>query len=68
MQGYHDTGGGFIGIPATVLTWLSFVNLIKLTPTLQFVVTVLSLLWLIIQISGWAVKKYKETKKKYAKK
>lgn len=67
MQGYNDTGG-FIGIPATILTWLSFINLIKLTPTLQFIVSILSLLWLVIQISGWASKKFKELKRKYAKK
>lgn len=67
MQGQYDTGG-VIGIPATILTWLSFINLIKLTPTLQFLVTVLSLLWLVIQITGWASKKYNEVKKRHAKK
>ena len=67
MQGHQDTGG-FIGVPATILTWLSFVNLIKLTPALQFVVTVLSLVWLVIQISAWSIKKYKEITNKYAKK
>lgn len=67
MQGNTDTGG-VIGIPATVLTWLNFINLIQLTPTLQFIVTLLSLIWLIIQISGWGSKKLKELKRKYAKK
>jgi hypothetical protein len=67
MQGHNDTGG-IIGIPATVITWLSFINVLKLTPIFQFLVTVLSLLWLVIQISSWASKKYKEVKSKYAKK
>lgn len=67
MQSNTDTGG-VIGIPATVITWLNFVNLIKLTPALQFIVTLLSLVWLIIQISGWASKKSKELKRKYGKK
>jgi len=67
MQGYNDTGG-YIGIPATILTWLSYINLIKLTPTVQFIVSILSLLWLVIQISGWISKKFKELKRKYVKK
>lgn len=70
MQGHNDFSGsgGFIGIPATILTWLNFIKLVELTPMLQFCVTTLSLVWLVIQISSWANKTLKALKKKYAKK
>lgn len=51
--------GGFIGIPATVLTWLNYMSIMKLTPILQFFVTLLSFVWLVIQIGGWVAKKLK---------
>ena len=52
--------GGFIGIPATVLTWLNYMSIMKLTPMLQFFVTLLSFVWLVIQIGGWVSKKLKK--------
>ena len=70
MQDHSDIAGtgGFIGIPATVLTWLNLMKLVEMTPVLQFCVTALSFIWLVIQITGWANKRIKELKKRYAKK
>jgi hypothetical protein len=51
---------GFVGIPATVLTWLNYMSIMKLTPILQFFVTLLSFVWLCIQIGGWVSKKLKK--------
>jgi uncharacterized membrane protein YcgQ (UPF0703/DUF1980 family) len=50
---------GFVGIPATVLTWLNYMSIMKLTPILQFFVTLLSFVWLVIQIGGWVNKRLK---------
>lgn len=52
--------GGFIGIPATILTWLNYMSIMKLTPILQFFVTLLSFVWLCIQIGAWINKKLKK--------
>lgn len=51
---------GVVGIPATILTWLNYMNIMALTPVLQFLVTFLSLVWLCIQIGGWISKKLKK--------
>lgn len=51
---------GVVGIPATILTWLNYMNIMALTPILQFLVTFLSLVWLCIQIGGWISKKLKK--------
>lgn len=51
---------GVIGVPATILTWLNYMNIMAMTPVLQFFVTFLSLVWLCIQIGGWLYKKLKK--------
>lgn len=48
----------YIGIPATILTWLSYMNIMALTPVFQFIVTILSFVWLCIQIGGWIQKTF----------
>ena len=50
---------GIIGVPATILTWLNYMNIMTMTPVLQFLVTLLSFVWLVIQIGGWVSKKLK---------
>jgi hypothetical protein len=51
---------GMVGVPATILTWLNYMNIMTMTPVLQFLVTLLSLVWLCIQIGGWVSKKLKK--------
>ena len=51
---------GIVGVPATILTWLNYMNIMAMTPVLQFFVTFLSLVWLCIQIGGWVHKKLKK--------
>lgn len=50
---------GVVGVPATILTWLNYMNIMTMTPVLQFLVTLLSFVWLCIQIGGWVSKKLK---------
>lgn len=63
MHGDVSNQGSLIGVPATILTWLSYMNIMKLTPIFQFIVTLLSLVWLMIQIGSWARKNLKIFKK-----
>jgi hypothetical protein len=58
-QGVSEASG-MIGVPATILTWLNYMNIMTMTPVLQFLVTLLSLVWLVIQIGGWVSKKLKK--------
>lgn len=51
---------GMVGVPATILTWLNYMNIMTMTPLLQFLVTLLSFVWLVIQIGGWVSKKLKK--------
>ena len=51
---------GIVGVPATILTWLNYMNIMTMTPVLQFLVTLLSFVWLVIQIGGWVSKKLKK--------
>lgn len=51
-----------VGIPSTIITWLSMINLIKINPFMQFVVSLMSILWLSMQIYSFAKKH--TTKKK----
>jgi hypothetical protein len=58
-QGLSEASG-MVGVPATILTWLNYMNIMTMTPVLQFLVTLLSLVWLVIQIGGWVSKKLKK--------
>ena len=60
MSHEMSEASGVVGIPATILTWLNYMNIMALTPVLQFLVTFLSLVWLCIQIGGWISKKLKK--------
>jgi hypothetical protein len=63
MNGDLSYQGSAVGIPATIVTWLSYMNIMKLTPFFQFLVSILSLVWLVIQIVSWAKKNLKMFKK-----
>ena len=52
----------FVGIPATVLSWLSIFEIVKINPMLDFLVSLFSITWLSIQIFGWIEKRIKSKK------
>lgn len=49
-----------IGVTATVVSWMSMMNVIKITPLLQFFVSILSLVWLTLQIYSFSKKHFKK--------
>jgi p-aminobenzoyl-glutamate transporter AbgT len=56
----------FLGIPSTILSWLAFFNLVSISPILNGLVSIMSLVWLSMQIYGWVekrIKAYKNGKK-----
>jgi hypothetical protein len=52
----------FVGIPATVLSWLSIFEVLNINPMLDFLVSLFSITWLSIQIFGWVEKRIKAKK------
>jgi hypothetical protein len=50
----------FVGAPATILTWLSILELIKINPMADLLIKCLSLVWLCMQIYGWVEKRKKD--------
>jgi hypothetical protein len=47
----------FVGAPATIFTWLSILELIKINPMADLLIKCLSLIWLCMQIYGWVEKR-----------
>lgn len=56
----HDMD--FVGVPATILSWLSLFEVVKMNPMLDFAVSVFSIAWLAIQIFSWVEKRIKSKK------
>jgi hypothetical protein len=56
----HDMD--FVGVPATILSWLSLFEVVKMNPMLDFTVSVFSIAWLSIQIFSWIEKRIKSNK------
>ncbi len=56
----HFDDINFVGAPATILTWLSILELIKINPMADLLIKCLSLVWLCMQIYGWIEKRKKE--------
>jgi hypothetical protein len=48
-----------VGFPATVVTWLSLLNIVTVTPMVTFVASSMSIVWLSMQIYGWVEKRIK---------
>jgi hypothetical protein len=48
-----------VGFPATVVTWLSLLNIVSVTPMVTFVASSMSIVWLSMQIYGWVEKRIK---------
>lgn len=51
-----------VGAPATILTWLSMLELITMNPMADLFIKALSLVWLSMQIYGWIEKRIKDKK------
>lgn len=50
----------FVGAPATIFTWLSILEFVKIDPMADLLIKCLSLVWLCLQIYGWIDKRKKE--------
>jgi hypothetical protein len=46
-----------LGFPSTVMTWLVVFDLVKINPLVTFIVSIMSLVWLSLQIYGWFEKR-----------
>ena len=53
---------GVIGLPATIITWLTMLDIMTLTPIATLVASSLSTIWLSLQIYGWIEKRIKNKK------
>ena len=51
-----------VGIPSTIITWLSIFEVINMDPVLSIVIKLFSLVWLSMQIYGWVEKRIKDNK------
>lgn len=51
-----------VGFPATVVTWLSLLNIVTVTPMVTLVASSMSIVWLSLQIYGWVEKRMKNGK------
>lgn len=51
-----------VGIASTVISWLSFMDVVKVSPYTQLIVNILSMVWLSMQIYNFV--KMKVIKKK----
>ena len=51
-----------VGLASTAISWLSFIDLVKVSPYTQLVVNILSIIWLSLQIYNFV--KTKVLKKK----
>jgi hypothetical protein len=53
-----------LGIPSTIMTWLFFFDVVKINPLVTFFVSIMSLVWLSLQIYGWIEKRINKNGKK----
>lgn len=52
-----------VGIASTVISWLSFMDVVKVSPYTQLVVNILSMIWLSLQIYNFVKTKVIKSKK-----
>lgn len=57
---YADTN--VVGIPSTVLAWLSVLQIVQMDPLISLAFKALSSIWLCMQIYGWVEKRIKDRK------
>jgi uncharacterized protein (DUF983 family) len=52
-----------VGIASTVISWLSFMDVVKVSPYTQLIVNILSMVWLSLQIYNFVKTKVIKSKK-----
>lgn len=52
-----------VGVASTVISWLSFMDVVKVSPYTQLIVNVLSMIWLSLQIYNFVKTKIIKKKK-----
>ena len=52
-----------VGLASTAISWLSFVDLVKVSPYTQIAVNILSIIWLSLQIYNFVKTKIIKSKK-----
>ena len=52
-----------VGIASTVISWLSFMDVVKVSPYTQLIVNILSMIWLSMQIYNFVNSKVVKKKK-----
>lgn len=52
-----------VGIASTVISWLSFMDVVKVSPYTQLIVNILSMIWLSLQIYNFVKTKVIKSKK-----
>ena len=57
---YTDTN--VVGVPSTILAWMSDLGFVNMDPIMSFGFKFLSSVWLCMQIYGWVEKRIKDRK------
>ena len=52
-----------VGLASTAISWLSFMEIVKVSPYTQFTVNILSIIWLSLQIYNFVKTKIIKSKK-----
>lgn len=52
-----------VGLASTAISWLSFIDLVKVSPYTQITVNILSIIWLSLQIYNFVKTKIIKSKK-----
>ena len=52
-----------VGLASTAISWLSFIDLVKVSPYTQIAVNILSIIWLSLQIYNFVKTKIIKSKK-----
>lgn len=52
-----------VGVASTVISWLSFMDVVKVSPYTQLIVNILSIIWLSLQIYNFVKTKIVKKKK-----
>jgi hypothetical protein len=56
------TDTNVVGIPSTILAWMSVLEIVQMDPLISLAFKGLSSVWLCMQIYGWVEKRIKDKK------
>ena len=60
---FSSTEISSVGLASTAISWLSFIDLVKVSPYTQIAVNILSIIWLSLQIYNFVKTKIIKSKK-----